>query len=123
MGLGSRESSNLTYLSIFGGEIVQEWRKDEPKADWIPAGKELKTRKNQKGKNEGKTVWYVGFDYVEGLIKEVTLKPGEYGSQLVLKLQDVDEMYVLSMNIDSSAASSFLMKMENLDLSKEVSFQ
>lgn len=122
MGLGNRESSNLTYLSTYGGKITQEWRK-EPKAEWIPAGKELKTRKITKGKNEGKTVWYVEFDYVAGILADVSTKGGDYGTQLIIKIKDVDETYQLSLNIDSAQAQHFLLKMNNLDLNEEVSLE
>lgn len=124
MGLGTKESNYSTYLSIYGGEIVQEWRKEEPSADKIPAGKELQTREISMGKNAGKKIWYVGFDYVAGKLTNVKLDTeGDFGSRIILTIQDVDDNYILTLPINSSYGQSFLMKMTGIDLSKEVSFE
>lgn len=124
MGVGSRNSSFKTYLSIFGGEIVQEWRKEEPSEDKIPAGKELQTREISQGKNAGKTVWYVGYDYLAGMLSDVSLDTeGDFGARIILTVKDVDDTYVLTLPVNSSYGNDFLMKMENIDLSKEVSFE
>lgn len=124
MGLGTRNSNYSTYLSIFGGEIVQEWRKEEPSEDKIPAGKELQEREISMGKNAGKKIWYVGFDYLAGMLTGVKLDTeGDYGSRIILTVKDVDDTYILTLPVNSSYGQSLLMKMEGIDITKEVSFQ
>lgn len=124
MALGNKEQNYSTYLSIFNGQIVQEWRKKAPKEEHIPAGKELKTREITMGKNSGNTVWYVGYDYVAGMLTNVKLDTeGDYGSRIILTIKDVDDTYILTIPVKSSYGQSFLFKMLNIDLSKEVSFE
>jgi hypothetical protein len=120
MALGNKSSSNATFLTTFGGKIVREWRKEEPKAEYIPEGKELKHRTT----NKGNEVWYVEFDYLAGSLKKVELDDeGDFGARIKVHVQDVDENYILTLPVQSSAGMDFLMKMEAIDLSKEVSFE
>lgn len=119
MALGDKSANYNTYLSIFGGEIVQEWKK-EPSEDKIPEGKELQHRVNKNGKD----VWYVGYDYVAGLINDIEIDhSGEFGSRVVIELKDVDDTYKVTLPLNSAYAQNFMYRLRNIDLTEEVSFE
>lgn len=119
MALGDKGANYNTYLSIFGGSIVQEWRK-EPAADKIPDGKDLQERENKNGKK----VYYVEYDYVAGLIKDVELDTtGDFGSRVIITLQDVDDNYKITLPLNSAYCQNLLYRLRNIDLTKEISLE
>jgi len=120
MGLrDTRNGSNLTYLSIFGGKIVQQWKK-KPEPDTLPLGKKLHERINA----NDDTVYYIEYDAVEGLLTKAVLDTeGKYGDKINLTLTDMGEDYLLSFPIESSYANTFFNKLDNLDINESISFQ
>lgn len=125
MGLGNKgRGSGVDYLSIYGGEIVREWRKARPSDDQIPLGKELQEREISQGPNKGNTVWFIGYDYVTGTIDNIELDDsGNWGASINITIKDIDETFILQLKADSSYGTDFLMKLPNIDLSQEVSFE
>lgn len=122
MGLGSRGGGG-NYLKIYDGSIVKEWRNSKPDDSDIPEGKEIENRKLTMGKNQGNTVWFVRFDFLTGLLTKATLEDGDYGESIQLTIQDVDDVYILQFNADSSYGSSFLQKAHQIKLEDEVTFE
>ena len=125
MGLGSRSGgSNKNYLGIYGGQIAREWRKKKPSEAEIPAGKELQEREISKGPNAGNTVWFVGFDYLEGKVNDLKLDTeGKYGDKIVIEIDDVGDIFQLEFGANSSYGSDFLMKLPNIDFDADIILQ
>lgn len=125
MAIGSFSSNSKApseiYLSINGGKITQEW-KSEPKEEWIPAGMEVLTKEITMGENKGKIKWYVEYDYLDGRISNLEVAETNFGNKIRLTITDGPLTYVLTFPVESSYGKDFIMKMNNLNLSKEIRF-
>lgn len=124
MGLNTRDgsgSSSKVYLKISNGRITREW-KEQPKQDWVPIDKELLTRTISKGKNEGQTRWYVEYSDVSGKLLNVEVKKVEKSNIIELYLQDGPETFILTIPEDSSYGKDFMLKMRNIDITREIYF-
>jgi len=119
MGVNTRSSrtSNSTYLKLGDGKITREWA-EEPKAEWVPDGLELKTRTITKGKNEGAKRWYVEYEDVDGTLLNVELKKFDKVNIIEVYLQDGIDTYIISIPEESAYGKDFMMAMNNIDFSK-----
>lgn len=122
MGLHTKNGnggSGKIYLKIANGKITREWN-EEPKSDWVPIDKELKTRTVTKGKNQGATRWYIEYDEVSGFILNVEVKNLENSNIIELYLQEGPDTYIITIPEESAYGRDFLMKMKNIDITKEL---
>jgi hypothetical protein len=105
MALGN--SSSSIYLSIADGKIVRRFK--EPTAS-----------SKQRTSKTGKIVHEESYDFVSGIITDITTKDSEYGKFWNVRLQDGADTYVLQFQYSGGNASSFLKAIPNADLAKEI---
>lgn len=132
-GLGTRKRNSSNFLGIFNGKIVKEWNqapeeKDLPR-DEYGEPMELFERKITKGKNEGKTRYYVEFEYLEGDIENMELEQTDWGESIKITIRFVTDVYELSFGIFdntnglSAMGRAFLVRLPNIDLDRSVRFE
>ena len=98
-----------TYLYIIGGNICQNVEKDSEGArrrDW-------ETKDGKKG-----TKYELVYRSWEAMIKSLTFKDTDYGTQLNVEMEDA----TLTLPTDSRYFSDFAKKVKSLDLTKPVEF-
>jgi hypothetical protein len=105
MALGN--SSSSIYLSIADGKIVRRFK--EPTAS-----------SKQRTSKTGKIVHEESYDFVSGIITDISTKDSEYGKFWNVRLQDGADTYVLQFQYSGGNASSFLKAIPNADLAKEI---
>jgi hypothetical protein len=105
MALGN--SSSSIYLSIADGKIVRRFK--EPTAN-----------SKQRTSKTGKIVHEESYDFVSGIITDISTKDSEYGKFWNVRLQDGHDTYVLQFQYSGGNASSFLKAIPNADLAKEI---
>lgn len=108
----TREGSGTTYLKIFDGRVVREWRERPENVD------KLMERVN---KND-RTVYYVSYEFVSGMLVDCTLDSSEYGETLKLILLDGTERYQLDVAANSKYGTSLFYRMMNIDIEQPVRF-
>ena len=109
MGLIER-SDKIDYWGISQGALRKKADEDDPKA----IKREYTTKKGEK-----KVIWEIVCDGISGYIRDVELRDGDFGEQLMVYIDDVDN-FALQMSWDSSEAMSFAEKLKGIDISKEV---
>ena len=109
------------YLNVSNGKVIQEW-KEKPKDEWVPQGYELKSRTITKGVNIGKERFFVEYDGVEGELLSVDLEKTDTGNRMVFTLVDDGQTYILQLDMDNAYGESFLMRMNNLDVTQPINF-
>jgi hypothetical protein len=105
MALGSNNSS--IFLGISNGKIVRQFK--SPTAD----------SKERVNKN-GKLVHEEFYDYVEGLITDITTKENEMGKFWVVSINDDGSEYKLEFNYSGGVAGAFLKALPNVNLAEPV---
>ena len=105
MALGN--SSSSIYLSIADGKIVRRFK--EPTAN-----------SKQRTSKTGKIVHEESYDFVSGIITDISTKDSEYGKFWNVRLQDGHDTYVLQFQYSGGNASSFLKAIPNADMAKEI---
>ena len=97
--------SKSNFMSIVGGK----W------AEKVPQGTEgAIERKNKKDV----MVYEKHYDDVSGIIKSMKIEKKDFGKQLQIEIADVDEVYTLSIPVDSKFFDSFCSKIGCADLSR-----
>lgn len=119
---GTNSADRKTYLNISNGKVIQEW-KEKPKEEWVPQGYELQSRTITKGVNQGKERFYVEFDGLEGELLDINLEKTDTGNRMVFLVVDEGQTYILQMDMDNAYGEAFLMRMNNLDVTKRVNFK
>ena len=120
--MGLRDSSkkaNITYLKTYKGRIVQEWRKDKPKEEWIPEGKELLERTT----TEGNTIYYISWKELhEVKVESIDMREGRanFNDELILVLSSDGDTFQLETSVTGSYGSDIIRKFPNIDLSEPV---
>lgn len=114
MGL-NRDTNSGKFLGVTNGRISLR----------VPEGTDgAKERKITQGKNEGKSVYEVFFNSVDGYIVGGEVKRKEIGGlvieSIVIKFQDGDEIFNLNLPWNSSLRDSFCKSAPNIDVSKTV---
>lgn len=108
MALGN--SSSSIYLSIADGKIVRRFK--EPTAS-----------SKQRTSKTGKIVHEESYDFVSGIITDISTKDSEYGKFWNVRIQDGADTYVLQFQYSGGNASSFLKAIPNADLAKEITIK
>lgn len=112
MGLNSNSTGQKTvFLSIVGGKIKQ------PSEEGTP-GAERRDWETQDGKSG--TKWEISHDSIEGNIVGLDYKDGDYGTSLIVKLQDGNDLFSLQFSVGNRYYDDFAKKIKSLDLTKRV---
>ncbi len=108
MALLNKGSKGI-YLSIQSGKIAH--RQSEATAT-----------SKQRTLESGKVIHEELYDSMEGMIKNVQFKDGDYGTQLVITIENDGEIAHLQMPLSSNPASGFLKALPNVDANVAVKF-
>lgn len=108
MALGN--SSSSIYLSIADGKIVRRF-------------KESTANSKQRTSKTGKIVHEESYDYVSGIITDISTKDSDYGKFWNVRLVDGSDVYTLQFQYSGGNASSFLKAIPNADLSKRITIK
>ena len=120
MGLGEiNRGGNITFLKIVPGAIIAKKTTED---DIRAVKREYEDANGKKGH-----VFERQFDNLSGIISNISFNKGNYGEEFIILIKDDGENYRLSMNIsqikNSLYANSFLSKLRNIDLTKEVTLK
>ncbi len=113
MGAGRIERDRIFY-KIHEGKICTRTTSDNPNA---------RSRVLEKGVNAGKTIYEEEFDYLAGHLKSIKFHThDDYGVFMDITLWDEEEQmnHELSVSTTSNAFQGFCMRMENIDLEKQI---
>ena len=119
MGLrdGNKTGGNTTYLKTYKGRIVQEWRNDKPKDEWIPEGKELLKRET----SEGNVIYYISWkELADVKIESIDMREGKgnFNDELILVLSSDGDTFQLETSLTGSYGSDIIRKFPNIELSE-----
>lgn len=103
----SVDHTKRVYLNIVGGKFAEQVKSDTPGAI---------ERKNKKEK----IVYEILNDRTSGYIKEMKVEKTDYGKALIILMDDVDELYNISIPVDSKFFDTFCAKIGNADLHQMV---
>ncbi len=118
MGITSkREPSNILYLTVVGGNMVQAKINGEPVSQ-DTHGAISRTYKNDEG--ETITKWELQHSNLTGFITSLDFKESPYGEQFSITIQNGNDIAKLTMNTSSKYFSDFGKKLPNIDLEKEI---
>lgn len=107
----SRTAATEREKQVFMSIIEGQW------AEKVDKGTEgAKERVNKKGE----TVYELLFGDVSGIVKGMSIEKREHGKQLNVTIDDVGEVYTLSIPVESRYFSDFVNKIASADLKKEV---
>jgi hypothetical protein len=117
-GLIENKNSNVTYLSIIGGKVTQRFKEHQVNAK----GEQVTIERNitDDDGNHVKTVIERHYGGIEGHLKNISMKDGEYGTTLEVRMVTENNEYNLSFKLDSSYGRSFMFRLPNIDPNKEV---
>ena len=108
MGLTTQSQGNSkVFLSISNGKLVRSFREKVE-------GSVSRVNK------AGREVHEMFYDSLEGIIKSVDTKDGDYGKFLVVNVESNGVNYQLEMNYSSGYSASFLKTLPNVKLSDRV---
>lgn len=109
MGLETNTSSRI-FLSISDGKIAQRFQEQVP--DSVPC-----TNK------EGSKSWYEKrHDRISGMVTDIQKKETDWGSRLLILIEDKGEVFQLEMPWSSRYSSGFFLCLPNIDFTKKVTF-
>ena len=115
MGLNTSESK--TYLSILSSDGSIRQQVDEHTEGAVH--REYETSDGKKGEK-----WELKFSSFNGMIKDVRFREGDYGTQILIDLEDdEDNEYVLALPTASNFGEQFMMRLPNLNLDEEVTLK
>lgn len=97
------------YLSIQSGKIAHR----QPEATATSKARTLES---------GKVIHEELYDSMEGVIKNISFKDGDYGTQLIVQVDNDGEIANLQMALSSNPSGSFLKSLPNIDPTKAVKF-
>lgn len=103
--------SNVLYLSIVGGSMVQKSDADNPEA-----------KKREFTKDDGSVVtkYEIHHRNLTGRIVGLDFKDSDFGEQFTITIQAGAEKAKLTMGTDSNYFSDFAKRLPNIDLNKDV---
>jgi len=112
MGLQKRESR--TYLQVIAdGSIRMQ----------VPEGTEGAVRREYEDKDGNKQFKIEAvFDAIDGILGDITVKPGKFGDQIMVPLTDQDsgEVFTLALGTSSNFGEDFMRKLPNINLAEPV---
>lgn len=100
-------NSNAIYYSISEGKISRQF-------------KEATVNTKQRVNKNGRVVFEEFYDYIDGLIINISTKDSDYGKFWMITLSDGDQSQVLQFNYSSGYANAFLKCLPNIDLNSKV---
>lgn len=112
MGVGTETRSNKTWLTVWGGKIVEK----------LKEGGTI----HKSPKDESKTVRGNIYDYISGMISNLYVQNNDYDgnqwSDLTIEMYDPSDatVFVLRVPFKSGYARQFLNRLKSIDFSKEV---
>lgn len=109
------EGSNVLYLYIVQGHLMQRVKEDFPEA----VKREYVIDKGRPTEKNGHK-WEIQHKNLTGFIDSVTFKESPYGEQFQIKITDGAEAAILQFPTSSKYFSSFAQRFFNLDFSKQV---
>jgi len=108
MGLQNQsQGGSKVFLSISNGKLVRSF-------------KEKVEGSVSRVNKAGREVHEMFYDSLEGIIKSVDTKDGDYGKFLVVNVESNGVNYQLEMNYSSGYSASFLKTLPNVKLSDRV---
>jgi DNA-binding TFAR19-related protein (PDSD5 family) len=107
MALTNSTHERKIYLSIINGKFAQ--KVEEGTANAV-------SRKNKKEA----IVHELLHDKASGMIQEVKIEKNDFGKQLVIVMNDLGELYIITIPVESKYFDSFCSKIGNADLSMEI---
>jgi hypothetical protein len=112
MGVHTRESK--TYLKVLASDGTLRLA--------VPEGTPGAVRRTYEDRDtkEEKVVFEQVFDFIDGMIGDVTIVEGKFGSQVMVPIIDGDTTFTLSLGLTSNFGEDFLKKLPNIDLKKPV---
>ena len=111
VGKNKENRGNKPFLSIIGGNIKQ------PSSEGVEGA--VKREWESKDGTTG-VKWELTHDFVEGNIVGLNYKDGDYGSSLIVDLQEGNDVYSLQISTKSRYYDDFAKKVKALDLTKRV---
>ena len=107
-------SENKTFVSIIDGRFTIRAEKNTPKA------------KERLNKN-GVLVYELQFDTISGMLEKIieVSTENQYGNfrNFVFIIRDGNELYNVTMPYSSRESKGFLMRLPNVDITKEIKFK
>lgn len=100
-------NSNAIFYGISNGKIVRQFQN------------KTATSVERVNKN-GKTVHEEFYDYLDGVIVDISVKDNEWGKFWIVTLDDAGTRQQLQFNYSSGYANGFLKALPNVDLSEKV---
>jgi len=112
MGLQKREPQ--TFLQVIAdGSIRMQ----------VPLGTEGSVRREYEDKDGNKQFKIeLVFNAIDGMLGEITVKPGKFGDQIMVPITDQDsgEVYTLALGTSSNFGEDFMKKLPNINLAEPV---
>lgn len=108
MARTNADHTQKVYLSIVGGRFAERVKSDTPGA----------VKRYSEKKHED--VWEILNDRTFGLIRGMKIESGDYGKQLLISMNDVDENYIITIPVESKYFDSFCSKIGNADLGQKI---
>ena len=105
MGLTNESQGGGNWLTVFRGEIVKR----------VPAGTEGAEERTNKN---GKVVYELKFNALEGTLRRIDVTTGEYGDQWIFVIADGAVEYSLAVPYSSGPANGFLYRLMNVNLER-----
>ena len=109
--MGLKDKNTFEYWRISAGAIRKTAREDDPES-------KVRTIKNDDGSK--RDIWEIVKGSIEGVIDGVELVDGNFGRQLMITINDGIDQFKLQLPWDSSYTRTFLERLPNVDLSKDV---
>lgn len=112
MGLGTNSGGGkATYIHIIGGKFKESATEETPGAE----KREWETKDGKSG-----TKWELTHDYVTGKITNLEYRDGEYGTDLMVTVQDPEAKIVIQISEKSRYYDDFAKKVKAIDFNEEV---
>ena len=107
MGLANESGSGGNWLSVIRGEISKR----------VPEGTEGAVERTTK---QGKKVWELKYNALEGTLTHIGVYEGEYGNQWIFNIADKNTEYMLRLPYSSGVANGFLFRLPNVKLEQPI---
>ncbi len=115
MGLGKQnEGGKKTFLTINDGKIKRAATEDTPGAE----KREWKTKDGKSG-----VKWELSYPDVTGNIVGLNYKDGDYGTSLIVDIQDGAEVFSLQISTKSKYYDSFAKLVKSINLEEAVTLR
>lgn len=111
MGLQTRES--VEFISILGSDGTLRLKVSEDTPGAV-------RREGKDSKDQPFVKYELVFASINGIITDLALHEGEFGTNIIVTFKDGDQENKLSLNSASPFGEDFMKKLPSIDLTKEV---